>query len=138
MRKYQVRMIATLSVVAVALAFAGVVRAQEKGAKPAKVKHELTGDITAVDAKAGTLSVKKADEAKLDLTVGAKCKFVISGVEKAGIADLKVGDKVTVSYFEGKAGTTATKIEVHTAKAKVAVPVVTTAAPTTPAAPKTP
>jgi Cu/Ag efflux protein CusF len=133
MRKYIV-LIATLSVVAAALAFTGVASAQEKGATKPK-HHELTGDITAVDAKAGTLSVKKADEAKLDLTVGAKCKFVVSGVGRASIADLKVGDKVTVGYVEGKAGNTATKIEVHTAKAKVAAPVVTPAAPVVPKTP---
>jgi membrane protein implicated in regulation of membrane protease activity len=125
-------MIATLSVVVVALAFTGAARAQEK-TKPKH--HELTGEITVIDAKAGTLSVKKADDAKVDLTVGAKCK-IAKGAEKAAIADLKVGDKVTVTYIEGKTGDIATRIELHLAKVKVAAPVVTTPAP--PAAPAPP
>ena len=136
MRKHLVRMIAALSVVAVALAFTGIAGAQEK-VQP--TRHELTGEITAIDAKAGTLSVKKADDTKGNFTVGAKCKVVIKGMENAGIADLKVGDKVTVSYTEGKAGDTAMRIELHPAKVKAAAaPVVMPPAPAAPAAPKAP
>ena len=52
MRKHLVRMIATLSVVAVALTFAGVVRAQEAAPKAKAPKtHSANGEITALDAK---------------------------------------------------------------------------------------
>ena len=132
MKKYLVRMIAALSIVAVALTFASVVRAQETNAKPAKVKavrHELTGGITAVDAKAGTLSVKKGEET-MTFQVSAKCKVVLTGKEGSTVADLKVGDKVTVRYTEEGAAKVAHWVgSPPVAKAKTTAPA---AAPTAP------
>ena len=102
MRKSLQRGIAVLSVVAVALAVALPVRAEEKAPKKAATaaKHDFTGTITAVDATAGTLTVKKKDVSKDFIT------------EKATLADLKVGDKVKVVYVEKDGKNTAQKVAV--------------------------
>jgi hypothetical protein len=50
-----------------------------------------SGAVTAVDAKAGTLTVKTADKS-LDLTATSKAKSALGKV--------KVGDMVKVSYTE--------------------------------------
>ena len=104
MRKHLVRMIATLSVVAVALTFAGVVRAQEAAPKAKAPKtHSANGEITALDAKAGTLSIKKHDETVETFMIAKDCKVSTADKKDATVADLKVGDKVTVAYT-GEAG----------------------------------
>jgi hypothetical protein len=107
MRKYLVRVIATLSVVAIALTFAGVVRAAEGATaqtKPAKpVTHDATGTITAVSATAGTLSIKKHDATVETFTIASDCKVSTADKKDATVADLKVDDKVTVVYT-GEAG----------------------------------
>jgi Cu/Ag efflux protein CusF len=112
MREHPVRTITMLSVVAVALTFAGVVCATENATKSdtSKAKrHDLTGEITAVDATAGTLSVKKGDET-VSLTIGKNCKVVTADKKDATVADLKVGDKVTVVYVEEDGAKVAKKI----------------------------
>jgi len=103
MRKSLQRGIAIVSVLAVALIVALPVRAEEKAPKKAHQTndHQFTGAITAVDATAGTLTVKnKRDESK-DFTS-----------EKALLADLKVGDKVMVKYVEKDGKNTAQKVAV--------------------------
>jgi Cu/Ag efflux protein CusF len=109
-------MITTLSVVAVALAFASVVRAEETAtptpapAAPAKANtHEATGKITAVDAKAGTLSIKRKN-AEVTFTIAKDCKVSLPDKADATVADLKVGDKVTVTYTEEAGAKVAQKI----------------------------
>lgn len=64
---------------------------------PAKVK-QVTGEVTAVDAAAKTLTVKgKAGD--VALTADDKTTVKV-GKEKKTLADVKVGDKVTVRYAE--------------------------------------
>ncbi|MGD0017274.1 MAG: hypothetical protein ABSC38_07150 [Verrucomicrobiia bacterium] len=113
MRKHIVRMIVALSVVAVALTFAGVVRAQQEGAAaPKVVKAKLlsaTGEIAAVDATAGTLSIKKG-EATLSFTIAKDCKVSTADKKDATVTDLKVGDKVAVGYSEEAGAKVAHKI----------------------------
>ena len=127
MRKYLVCTIATLSAVAIALTFANVVRAQETNAKPAKVKavtHDATGEITAVDAKAGALSIK-GRHADLTFTIAKDCKVSTADKKDATVADLKVGDKVTVAYTEEAGTKVAQKIgppKPHTPKKTAATP----------------
>jgi len=104
----------------VAVAFAGVTVAADTAAKPAaggqdpaaakkgekaaKTKpQEVTGTIEALDAKAGTFTVK-GTTGNVDLKAGDKVK----------LGSFKVGDKVTVKYAEGKA------TSVKAAKAKEA------------------
>lgn len=63
----------------------------------AKVK-QVTGEVTAVDATAKTLTVKgKAGD--VALTADDKTTVKV-GKEKKALADVKVGDKVTVRYAE--------------------------------------
>ena len=78
--------------------------AAKKGEKAAKTKpQEVTGTIEALDAKAGTFTVK-GTTGNVDLKAGDKVK----------LGSFKVGDKVTVKYAEGKA------TSVKAAKAKKA------------------
>ncbi len=67
---------------------------------PAKVK-KVTGEVAAVDAKAKTLTVK-----------GKKADVALSVDEKAAakLADVKVGDKVTVTYKEVDGKNVATSV----------------------------
>jgi ribosomal protein S1 len=74
--------------------------AEEKKA-PAKVK-QVTGEVKAVDAKAMTLTVTKKMKGKAEdtaVTVNDKTKITM-GKDKKVLADVKVGDKVTVKYSE--------------------------------------
>ena len=65
--------------------------ATEKKSEKAKT-HQATGEVTALDAKAGTFEVKEKDkEIKLSAT---------SKSAKSSLAKLKVGDMVKVSYTE--------------------------------------
>jgi hypothetical protein len=103
--------------VAVALAFALPARAQE-AAKPEKPKkHDYTGEITKVDAT--SITVKKKEEEKT-FTVGAKIKVVVPGKEAGEMTDLKIGDKVTVSFIEEEGKNVAQKITHADAKPKKA------------------
>jgi ribosomal protein S1 len=67
---------------------------------PAKVM-QVTGEVVAVDAKAKTLTVK-----------GKKGDVALSVEEKAAakLADIKVGDKVTVKYKETDGKNVATSV----------------------------
>jgi Cu/Ag efflux protein CusF len=92
------RVLLSAMAAAVALTFALPVRAEET-AKPAKLpRHAFTGEITKIDATSVTLKNNKGEEKAF--TVGAKVKVVVTGKEAAEMKDLKVGDKMTVSYTE--------------------------------------
>lgn len=87
--------------------------AQEKA--PVKVK-QVTGEVTAIDAAAKTLTVKgKAGE--VALTADDKTTVKI-GKEKKALADVKVGDKATVKYTEMDGKNVAKSIIVKAAPAK--------------------
>ena len=106
-------------------------KSMEKKA-PAKVKH-ITGEVTAVDATAKTITVKgkKAD--------------VVLGVDDKTLADVKAGDKVTAKYTEADGKNTAKSVKKAEAKAekkaekkadeKKAAPAAEKAAPAPAAAP---
>jgi len=90
----------------------------KKEAAPAKkaAKKQVTGEVTAVDAKANTLTVKGK---KGDVTVSTNDKTtVVAGKDKKTLADVKAGDKVTVKYTEADGKNTATKVEIMAAPAK--------------------
>ncbi len=74
-------------------------KAEKKEAK-AKMK-QVTGEVTAVDAKANTLTVKKGKK-ETTINVDDKTK-IMAGKAKKALADVKVGDKVTVHYAEAAA-----------------------------------
>lgn len=83
---------------------------------PAKVK-QVTGEVTAIDAAAKTLTVKgKAGE--VALTADDKTTVKI-GKEKKALTDVKVGDKVTVKYTEMDGKNVAKSIIVKAAPAKM-------------------
>ena len=107
MKKVIVSVVALLFVLSVTgLSFA----AEEKKAEPAKKEktnvHQITGDVTAVDATAKTVTIKGKDK---DVTLGA-----------SGIKDLtvKVGDKVTARYTEKEGKMVAKSIKAAKAKPK--------------------
>ncbi len=80
---------------------------------PAKVKT-VTGEVAAVDAKAGTITVK-GKKAEVTVTCDDKTK-VMMGKEKKACADVKVGDKVTVKSHEVEGKNVAKSVSIHAAK----------------------
>jgi hypothetical protein len=89
-------MLKVLVIALTALAFSGASYAADTAtkttAKPEKPKAmAATGAVTAMDAKAGTLTVKTTDKA-LDFTATSKAKKALGKV--------KVGDTVKVAYTE--------------------------------------
>jgi ribosomal protein S1 len=87
----------------------------EKKAAPAKVK-QVTGDVAAVDAKANTITVKgkKGDTV---VTCDDKTKIMM-GKDKKALADVKVGDKVTVKFSEADGKMTAKSVAIKMAEKK--------------------
>ncbi len=77
----------------------------EKKAEPKKAesKHQLTGEVKAVDAKAATVTVK----GKKEMTFTADEKL---------LKDVKVGDKIVVTYTEKDGKATAASIKAAKAK----------------------
>ena len=122
-------MIKVLVIALTGLAFSGLSFAQEKPATPAtptapavekktEMKSEkaktnrITGEVTSLDAKAGTFAVKTKDK-EINLTADSKST-------KGALEKLKVSDKVTVSYTEkdGKLIASSVKAESRTTAAK--------------------
>jgi hypothetical protein len=89
-------MLKVLVVALTALAFGGASFAADTATKTTTKSEKptamsATGAVTAMDAKAGTLTVKTKDK-DLDLTASSKAKKALGKV--------KVGDTVKVSYTE--------------------------------------
>jgi uncharacterized lipoprotein NlpE involved in copper resistance len=97
--------------------------------KPAKPKaQQVTGTVEAVDAAAGTFTVK-GKKGNVDLKAG----------EKVNLGDVKVGDKVVVKYADGTASSVKAVKAAKAAKKAEAKPMVEKAPPkvdTSPAAEK--
>lgn len=92
------KFMSVLTAVAVAAMFTTVALAADEGApKAVKAKsHQFTGEITKVDAAAGSLDVKNSKDDTKTFKTDAKTKVVTADKKDATVADLKVGDKVTV------------------------------------------
>ena len=125
-------MIKVLVIALTSLAFNGVSFAQAKPATPAtpatpsapamenktEMKSEkaktnrVTGEVTSLDAKAGTFAVKTKDK-EINLTADSKST-------KGALEKLKMGDMVRVSYTEkdGKMIANSVKAESKTTAAK--------------------
>lgn len=89
---------------------------EKKEAAPAKVK-QVTGEVAAVDAAAKTLTVKGR---RGDVALMADDKTSVKmGKEKKALADVKVGDKVTVKYAEMDGRNMAKSVVVGAAPAKM-------------------
>ena len=103
MRKLLLRTAMALGVAALALSFTGLVQAQDTNApaKPPKPqRHQYTGEVASIDAKAGTVIVKKGAESKT-FKISDKTRYGTADKTKgATLADIKVGDKVLVRYTE--------------------------------------
>lgn len=121
-------------------AFTAVTFAAEKAAAPAEkavkaekvekaapakkaVKKQVTGEVTAADAKAKTITVAKKVKDKVEETV--------ISVDDKMLADVKQGVKVTVKYTVTDGKNVATSVKKHEAKAekKEAAPAKKEAAP---------
>ena len=93
--------------------------AAEMKKAPAKVK-QVTGEVKAVDTKAMTLTVTKKMKTKAEdtmVTVNDKTKIMM-GKDKKLLADLKVGDKVTVKYSEADGKMVAKSVAIKTEEKK--------------------
>ena len=121
-------MIKVLVIALTSLAFSSVSFAQAKPATPAtpatpaapamekseKAKtNRLTGEITSVDVKAGTFTVKGKDK-EINLVADSKST-------KAALEKLKVGDMVRVSYTEKDGKMIASSVRAES-KSKAAKP----------------
>ena len=99
-----------------ALAFSGASFAADTATKTTTKSEKpkamsATGAVTAMDAKAGTLTIKTKDK-DLDLTASSKVKTALGKV--------KVGDTVKVSYTEKDGKMNASSISVVKAPAPAA------------------
>ena len=92
------------------MALAKAEKAMEKKA-PAKIRR-VTGKVMSVDNESITVKGRKAD---ITATTGDKIK-VKMGKEKRTMADVKVGDKVTLRYAAADGMNTAKTISIHPAK----------------------
>ena len=108
--------------IALVLAIAGLVQAQDKPAAPPSTQgaqaagNTASGELTDVDAKAATIVVKTAtDEMKFRYDDQTK----VTGAQKnvAGLSTMK-GSDVTVQYKKEGANNIATSIEIHPADKK--------------------
>jgi Cu/Ag efflux protein CusF len=93
------------------LGFTGSVRAEDgkKAEKKADKPRQLTGEITAVDPTAGTVTINSKKEGSKTFSVTATTKFGGEGKDIT-IADLKAGDKVTIHYTEADSKLVASKV----------------------------
>jgi Cu/Ag efflux protein CusF len=134
-----VRSALVIALAGVVLGFAQTARAQDSAKKAEKPKeHQATGTITAVDVKAGTVTIEHKKESKT-FSVAPDVKFGSEGEKvKMSIAELKVGDKVTIHYTEDGSKMIAHKIGHVDTSAKKAAPASAPAAPVAPATPATP
>ena len=71
--------------------------------------HRITGELTSVDAKAGTFAVKEKDK---EIKLAADSKSAKDTLEK-----VKVGDMVRVSYTEKDGKMIVTSVKAQTKKA---------------------
>lgn len=85
--------------------------AEKKEAAPAKaVKKQVTGEVSAIDAKAKTITVTKK--------VKDKAEDTVITVDDKMLADVKQGDKVTVKYMVADGKNTAKSVKKAAAKAE--------------------
>jgi hypothetical protein len=88
--------------------------AAEKKAEKKKVAHkQITGEVTAVDANANTITVK-SKKAEATVTVNEKTKFMPKGKT---IADVMAGEKVQVKYTVADGQNTAKSVKIEAKKA---------------------
>ena len=99
MSKTLVRFAVALCAVAIALTAAQSARAADEKATATDVAKKTTmgGKIEAVDAAAGTITLKHKKETKV-FTVAKDCTFGGADDKHITLADLKIGDSVKIAY----------------------------------------
>ena len=110
------RLIPTL-LLGAALAVGAVVSAPVETARAQAIQKEtvgiaFTGEVTAVDAKAGTVSAKGANGEQGTFHVDAKMTTILSGDQKVELSALHVGEWISISADTQKGRQVATYIEV--------------------------
>jgi Cu/Ag efflux protein CusF len=78
--------------------------------------HQVTGEVTAVDAAAKTVTLKHK-KGEVVISVAEKTS-IKEGKEKKSLEDVKAGDKVTVHYTEADGKMTAKSIAIKGAVKK--------------------
>ncbi len=73
--------------------------------------RQLTGNVTAIDTAANTITVQKKDR-EVTLSVEEKTK-IIECINKTAITDINIGDKVTTKYSEIPGRNTAKSITIR-------------------------
>jgi Cu/Ag efflux protein CusF len=102
-------------IIAIAVALIFVLAFTAASFAAAKV-HSVTGEVTAVDAAAKTITLK-AKKGEVAISVVEKTS-IKEGKEKKSLADVKAGDKVTVKYTEADGKMTAKTVEIKGAMMK--------------------
>jgi Cu/Ag efflux protein CusF len=117
MSRHLLRTAMALGVAALALSFTGFVQAADTSTPttaaapaPKPKPHQYTGDVTAIDAKASTVIVKKEGAEAKTFKIGPKTRYSTAEKKDAMLEDIKVGDKVTVWYTEEDGVLTAHRI----------------------------
>jgi hypothetical protein len=114
MSKHLLRASMALGIAALAFSFAAPVRAQETSTStnapapapttapaPKPKRQQFTGLVESIDAKTGTVIVKKGETDSKTFKVGDKTRYGTADKPKgAALTDIKVGDKVTVHYTD--------------------------------------
>lgn len=99
-------------------AFTAVTFATEKDLEKKSDKKQATGEVIAVDTVANTITVKKPKK-EVTVSVDDKTK-IMAGKEKKTLAEVKVGDKVTVKYTVADGENIAQNVDIKLAPAKKA------------------
>ncbi len=117
MRRILMTAVAVMLVAGIAAAEGGTCAKSAKGDKGGKGKAStVAGEVVAVDAAAGKLSIKDKDGVVTEFAVTADAKIMKPGKKGATLADVVVGDNVTVMCME-KDGVKAVKhVKVKPAK----------------------
>lgn len=104
------RIAVLIAAIMMAVSLSSFVLAEGKGSE--KVK-QATGEVTAVDAEAGSIAVnsKKKGDVSCDVVAGTKVSASRDGKALTGV---KVGYRVTIRYVEKEGKNTCRSIEIKT------------------------
>jgi Cu/Ag efflux protein CusF len=112
-RRKEVNLMKKIIAIVVALIF---VLAFTSASFAAAKTHSVTGEVTAVDSAAKTVTLK-AKKGEVVISIAEKTS-IKEGKEKKSLADIKAGDKVTVMYTEADGKMTAKSITLKGAMMK--------------------
>lgn len=103
---------ALFAVVAIALAtmFAAPTFAEDAKKADKPKTRQFTGEITAVDAAAKSVTLKNKDGETKTIVVGDKTKIATADKKAAELSDLKAGDRMQANFTEDGDKNVATKI----------------------------